>query len=514
MPVVTPTNQLKLLRGVRLSVDDRYTIYWTSKATQQSYFSSKAVHSENNLTYLYVGENTLEIDGCSEDYTDVNYMMFQNSQFGDRWYYAYITSIEFDSPESAVVKFELDYWQTYFFDLQNNACMVLREHVSNDAIGAHIKAEPVDTGLPVLNNVVYGDVLQNPAVILASTFDPSSPSFDDVDGGVYGGIYSGTKLTAYRLQDDSDILDLNTTLKGAAANNKANGIVDLFVFPYTFFSDEKVPVSKTITYAKRYGDFDGYTPHNNKLYVYPYNYMILATTNGVQKELRFELFDDSACKILVFGTPYNNPQLVATPINYNTKWKSTGEKANMTESVVLEGFPHCCYNIDSFKAYVAQNGGAMAINMLSNAVSIGAGALGGAAGFGAVTAGLSGMAGNVNNLLVAANRAPQPRGSTSGGALAAYRLLDFMIYTLKCPREYAESIDEYFDVYGYEVDEVKVPNFTGRANVNYVKVAKSTLTGFIPSQYLTKMKSDLETGMWFWQNAENVGKFNLANGIV
>ena len=59
-----------------------------------------------------------------------------------------------------------------------------------------------------------------------------------------------------------------------------------------------------------------------------------------------------------------------------------------------------------------------------------------------------------------------------------------------------------------------MPNFRGRANVNYVKVAKSTLTGFIPSQYLTKMKSDLETGMWFWQKAENVGKFNLANGIV
>ena len=219
MPVVTPTNQLKLLRGVRLSVDDRYTIYWTSKAAQQSYFSSKAVHSENNLTYLYVGENTLEIDGCSEDYTDVNYMMFQNSQFGDRWYYAYITSIEFDSPESAVVKFELDYWQTYFFDLQNNACMVLREHVSNDAIGAHIKAEPVDTGFPVISNLVYDDIMEQPALILASSFDPTSEGYDDVEGGVYGGIYSGVKLTSYSMYDSSKINDLNTVLKGAAANN-------------------------------------------------------------------------------------------------------------------------------------------------------------------------------------------------------------------------------------------------------------------------------------------------------
>lgn len=513
MPVVTPTNQLKLLRGVRLSVDDRYTIYWTSKAAQQRYFSSKAVHSENNLTYLYVGENTLEIDGCSEDYTDVNYMMFQNSQFGDRWYYAYITSIEFDSPESAVVKFELDYWQTYFFDLQNNACMVLREHVSNDAIGAHIKAEPVDTGFPVISNLVYDDIMEQPALILASSFDPTSEGYDDVEGGVYGGIYSGVKLTSYSMYDSSKINDLNTVLKGAAANNKASGIVDLFVFPEAYFTTKNAPVSKEKSYPKYYGSFDGYTPHNNKLYVYPYNYMVLSTTNGVQKELRFELFGGNTCDFLFFGSPYNTPQIIAAPMNYNNTG-ATDKAVNLTESVVLEGFPHCCYNIDSFKAYIAQNGGSMAIGMLSNAFAIGAGAVGGVAGFGAVSAGISGMAGNVNNLLVQANKPPQTRGSASGGALAAYRRLDFMLYTLKCPREYAESIDEYFDVYGYEVDEVKVPNFTGRANVNYVKVAKSTLTGFIPSQYLTKMKSDLETGMWFWQNAENVGKFNLANGIV
>ena len=241
--------------------------------------------------------------------------------------------------------------------------------------------------------------------------------------------------------------------------------------------------------------------------------MVLSTTNGVQKELRFELFGGDSCDFLFFGSPYNAPQIIAAPMNYNNTG-ATDTAVNLMESVVLEGFPHCCYNIDSFKAYIAQNGGSMAIAMLSNAFAIGAGAVGGVAGFGAVSAGISGMAGNVNNLLVQANKPPQTRGSASGGALAAYRRLDFMLYTLKCPREYAESIDEYFDVYGYEVDEVKVPNFTGRANVNYVKVAKSTLTGFIPSQYLTKMKSDLETGMWFWQNAENVGKFNLANGIV
>ena len=62
---------------------------------------------------------------------------------------------------------------------------------------------------------------------------------------MYGGIYSGVKLTSYSMYDSSKIDDLNTVLKGAAANNKASGIVDLFVFPEAYFYNKKrLPYSK------------------------------------------------------------------------------------------------------------------------------------------------------------------------------------------------------------------------------------------------------------------------------
>lgn len=515
MAIIVPNNELYLLRGVRLSINDHNTIYWSSQSAQESYFKSKAVHSEQDITYCYVGDGYLEIDGCSEDFTGVNYMMFRNTEYGSRWWYAYVTSIEFDSGNSATVHFEIDEWQTYFFDFQNNACMVLREHVSDDTIGKHLKSEPVNLGNPNIESIEYAGVgaRLNTCIVLSSTFDPTSESFDAVDGGVYGGIYSGLKLTPYSIYDDVKINDLNTALKSANANNKQNGIVDLFAYPESFFPSGDSPVSKEYTYNKQYGDFDGYTPHNNKLYVYPFNYLVYATTTGQQRELRFELFSESSCRFLMFGSPYNTPQIVACPILYNNP-DGSGNAANLTEKLTLEGFPHFAYNVDVFKAYLAQHGGAMSIQMLAGALGSGVAALSGnPLGLAAAGGAVAGLGQQAANLMALSDKAPEMKGSSSGGALAGYGLLDFMFYTVRVNREMAESIDEYFDVYGYEVDEVKVPNFTGRPNVNYVKVAKSTLTGNIPSQILSKMRADLEQGMWFWQVADQVGNFAANNKL-
>ena len=515
MAIIVPNNELYLLQGVRLSINDHNTIHWSSKSAQESYFKSKAVHSEQDITYCYVGDGYLEIDGCSEDFTGVNYMMFRNTEYGSRWWYAYVTSIEFDSGNSATVHFEIDGWQTYFFDFQNNACMVLREHVSDDTIGKHLKSEPVNIGKPNIHDVIYAKVGEVDAldIILASTFDPSSPNFDPVDGAVYGGIYSGLKLTNYAMNDPTAIGELNTALTAANANNKQNGIVDLFAFPRMFFTTDTPALSRQFIYDKNYDDFDGYAPHNNKLFVYPFNYLVYATTTGQSRELRFELFSSDNCPFLMFGSPYNVPQVVACPQNYNDN--SAGEnQGNLTEMITLEGFPHFAYNIDTFKAYIAQHGGSMAIQMLASAFGTGIAALSGnPLGIAAAGGAVAGLGQQAANLMALSDKAPEIKGSSSGGALAGYGLLDFVFYTVRVNREMAESIDEYFDVYGYEVDEVKVPNITGRPNVNYVKVAKSTLTGNIPSQILSKMRTDLEQGMWFWQVADQVGNFAANNKL-
>lgn len=515
MPIVVPDNELYLLQGVRLSVNDHFTIHWTSKSAQESYFKSKSVHSEGDITYCYVGDGYLEIDGCSEDFTGVNYMMFRNTEFGNRWYYAYVTSIEFDSPNSATVRFELDYWQTYYFDFQNNACMVLREHVSDDTIGKHIKSEPVNTGKSNISGFTYSGIgsVDNLDIVLVSTFDPETTSWDPVEGKVYGGIYSGVKLTNYQMNDPSKINDLNVELKAANANNKQNGVVDLFAFPHLFFTEDEAAHHEEFTYNKNYSDFDGYTPHNNKLFVYPFNYMVYGTTSGQTRELRFELFKGNNCKFLMFGSPYSVAQIVACPIDYNNV--EDGEnKANLTEMVTLEGFPHFAYNVDTFKAYIAQHGGSMAIQMLASAFGTGLAALSGnPVGIMGAAGAVAGLGQQAANLMALSDKAPELKGSSSGGALAGYGLLDFIFYAVRVNREMAESIDEYFDVYGYEVDEVKVPNITGRPNVNYVKVAKSTLTGNVPSQYLTKMRQDMQDGMWFWQVADQVGNFAANNKL-
>lgn len=42
-------------------------------------------------------------------------------------------------------------------------------------------------------------------------------------------------------------------------------------------------------------------------------------------------------------------------------------------------------------------------------------------------------------------------------------------------QEYARVIDNFFNMYGYKVNDVKIPNITGRLNWNYVKTVDINL---------------------------------------
>ena len=79
-------------------------------------------------------------------------------------------------------------------------------------------------------------------------------------------------------------------------------------------------------------------------------------------------------------------------------------------------------------------------------------------------------------------------------------------------RRSAERLDAFFDVFGYAVDTVKVPNLTGRPAWNYVKTVGANMKGNIPADRLESMNSRLDGGMTFWHNSD-VGNYSLTNTI-
>ena len=80
--------------------------------------------------------------------------------------------------------------------------------------------------------------------------------------------------------------------------------------------------------------------------------------------------------------------------------------------------------------------------------------------------------------------------------------------------EYAKIIDQYFSMYGYSINEVKLPNITGRSNWNYVKTIGANIEGDIPEGDINEIKSLFNNGITLWHNTSTYLDYSQNNAII
>jgi hypothetical protein len=101
-----------------------------------------------------------------------------------------------------------------------------------------------------------------------------------------------------------------------------------------------------------------------------------------------------------------------------------------------------------------------------------------------------------------------PNSGNVGGSnatLLGYDLMNSDIFTrYSIKAQFAERIDLYFDMYGYQTNKLKLPNITGRPNWNYVKTlglnALQKSTANIPQEDLQEFKNIFNNGVTLWHN--------------
>lgn len=108
------------------------------------------------------------------------------------------------------------------------------------------------------------------------------------------------------------------------------------------------------------------------------------------------------------------------------------------------------------------------------------------------------------------------KGNVNGGDLNfAQGQNTFFFYHKSIKQEFAKIIDDFFSMYGYKVNDVKVPNITGRLNWNYVKLLNPNIEGSnIPEAELNEYKKQLENGITFWHNPATFRDYTQSNTIV
>ena len=139
---VEPSTDVYILKNCPLESSYEHTVIFDSEEAQANYFLSLAKYhptsgdEHKKATYQRVNLNALKIELPVEKLYDCNYMMFKNEYFENKWFYAFITSVEYVNNRTSLINYYIDVIQSWFFETELKACFVEREHVVDDRIGA------------------------------------------------------------------------------------------------------------------------------------------------------------------------------------------------------------------------------------------------------------------------------------------------------------------------------------------------------------------------------------------
>lgn len=503
---IQPQTDLYILKDVPLDNTYDHTILFAGAATQASYFITKMKYTRGDYTFQRVNSNRIRVDIQADNLYDCNYLMFRNTAYGDKWFYAFIQSVEYVNDSMSVITYEIDVMQTWQFDYTPDYCFVEREHSVTDTIGGNIIPENVECGEYVMNGTyapINGNLSKLGIAVLVVDTD------DEITGGLMDGIYTGARLYHFDGLNRQAIDDLiNNYLQ------KPDAIQAIYMCPDNFMTG--IPVGTYVTnwttpsYTNNMGgpgnNLDGYSPRNKKLLTYPYNFYRIDNAEGSSLCLRYEFFDNLQVQTRIDGTITQPVQVSIRPTHY----KGSGENACTSETLTLAGYPMCSWAIDAYAAWLAQNS---VPNFIRNAPSMITAAPRIALGdIGALEGAVSQIAGLYADKYEASIAADISKGNISNGSVnAATGYQNFYGARCSITADYAASIDDYFTRFGYATRRLKIPNRNSRPHWNYVKTVGATITGSVPCDDLRKICSIYDAGVTFWKNGDEVGNYGLDN---
>ena len=151
MAYIQPHSNIYVLKDVPLnpSYDDTFT--FKNKEEQYNYFINKVKFELVNYSIVRERTNALRVEGDIGEYYDVNYLMFQNDNFSDKWFYAFIVDVQYINPNTTLIVFQLDVMQSWMFDYTILPSLVEREHVYDDSLYANLIPE----GIQVNERIAY-----------------------------------------------------------------------------------------------------------------------------------------------------------------------------------------------------------------------------------------------------------------------------------------------------------------------------------------------------------------------
>lgn len=557
MSYIEPNTSIRFLTDVPLDPDYENTLYFPTRAAQTEYFLSKGATIFEKNSYQRAGKGVLKVGAILDELGGSaiqslfrsSYMMFKNTNFENKWFYAFVDKVEYINNNTVSVRYHLDVIQTWLLDFINsfNDCLIEREHTVTDVAGENLVPESLETGDYLLDE--YERIPLTPCVVIAITSRPSgnvTNPWEAVPGKVYhgrpqegliatGDYYSGVEYLAARLDDQEAITLLTSYLENVTIAGGIDSVVGMSMMPFEFLSQSGASVNPLTRQYDIPTTLGNYSPRNKKLLTWPYSGLYVSDMHGGNGVYEYEYFtkdNSNKVRFQVWGNMSDNPGVILYPIGY----KNNVLAPNYDESLSCTGFPPCAFNYDAYKAWLAQNAGTLAISSMSAAATFLAPGVSAVArnltdvpaqpfgltnvtpqeaminayqpmsrpaqGAAAATLALLGQ------LVDHARKPAKSVGNSNGSLMYQAGLLTFLVGHKYIRQEFASIIDKYFDMYGYATHRVGTPNLSARPCYSYVKTVGCSIGANIPGDDCTLIQQIFDRGIRFWKSTARFGSFD------
>ena len=293
------------------------------------------------------------------------------------------------------------------------------------------------------------------------------------------------------------------------------------VYQLVVGSDKTKTITKSFNIGFRYNNLsEEYEPKNNKLMCFPYRYLLVSNNNGGSAIYHFEQFkigEDNTIKFRIDGCITPGGSIRMAPFDYK------GMSYNYDEGLNLGKYPICNWASDEYTNWLTQNSVNIGLSIAAGAgqivggvgTAIATGGAGIAVGGGMAAGGVSAIASQLAQIHQMSFASPQSRGNINcGDAVAAMKSNTFFFNHMRIKNEYAKIIDDYFSMFGYRCNRVKIPNKNHRSRWWFTKTVDVNIAQInpIPQADVEKIKNCYNSGVTFWKN--NIKNYALDNPII
>lgn len=531
---IQPNSTIQLFGDLGLKPNMEDTIYFSSESEKNTWFNSKTkLANLSAQTYSRRERNVVRIAptyGIASIY-NAQYMRFINTSYENKWFYAFIISVDYVNDTVVDVKYEIDVMMTWMGDFDLLPCFIERQHVSNDSIGSNTVQENLDVGEHIAEQTIdfsYGDEYK---IGVWRTFDPDH---DDPINPLKQGTYAPIIVDFYEMSANG-ISSLQSDLDQMTRDNRIDQVIAMKLVPMVFATTAGTePHAYEKTISKPYSNFinNNNVPKNKKLYTYPYKYFSIENCENTKVIYRYEYFNNyppntnnNDFKLEVRGTCVSpEVSITCVPKNYLNKTYDYSKAVTMTK------FLNVPWNVDTYKAYLAQRDSTLFGEMASSGIqgAINGGLAGGGAGaiYGAVgnaigTAVKKGLLSDIFSQMTGESKYIMPdetRGSMDSDIMIQSRTKEFYCRKMCITPERMRMIDDYFTMFGYAIKKIATPDMNVRTHFTYVKTIgcnikpKQGVTS-IPASDAAEIEDMFNAGKRFWNKDAVVGNYNVTNNI-